>query len=318
MAHRAAWIVRRMDARLSLQQIAAFLKLAETGSFRDAATALGVSQPALSRMIQQVETRLETRLFDRDTRKVRLTPSGESLLPLAQRIRREYEDAFAEFDEFLAGRRGVVRIATLPSVATLLLPSAIAAFRRCHPDVRIEIWEDVGAPVHRAVLDRVADIGLAPPPQTADGLHYRPLLRDDVVLVCRSDDPLATARSYDWSVFAQRPFITTSPETGLRTMIDHALLEAGVQAEPLFNCKQPATVGSLVDAGVGIGALSRLSLAQLQSPTLVGIPLRGPVVARSLGVVTHIGRSLPPAARAVLGEIEKEAARLAALLLAAS
>ncbi len=305
-----------MDARLSLQQIAAFLKLAETGSFRDAAAALGVSQPALSRTIQQVEARLETRLFDRDTRKVHLTPSGECLLPLVQRVQREYAEAFAEFDEFMAGRRGVVRIAALPSVAALLLPGAIGAFRSHHPDVRIEIWEDVGAPVHRAVLDRMADIGLAPPPQTTDGLHYRPLLRDDVVLVCRRDDPLATARSYDWSVFTQRPFITTSRETGLRTMIDHALLEAGVQAEPLFNCKQPATVGSLVDASVGIGALSRLSLAQLRLDTLVGIPLRDPVVARSLGVVTHIGRSLSPAACAVLVEIETAAASLAASLAA--
>lgn len=305
-----------MDAPLSLQQILAFLKLAQTGSFRDAAAALGVSQPALSRTIQQVEARLETRLFDRDTRKVHLTPSGECLLPLTRRILREYEDAFAEFDEFLAGRRGVVRIATLPSVAALLLPGAIAAFRERHPDVRIEIWEDVGAPVHRAVLDRVADIGLAPPPQIADGLQYRPLLRDDLVMVCRRDDPLATAHSYDWSVFAQRPFITTSRETGLRTMIDHALLEAGIQVEPLFNCKQPATVGRLVDASVGIGALSRISLAQLRLDTLVGIPLRDPAVARSLGVVTHIGRSLSPAARAVLAEIEQAAGELAASLAA--
>lgn len=303
-----------MDARLSLQQIAAFLKLAELGSFRDAASALGVSQPALSRSIQQIEARLGTRLFDRDTRRVHLTPSGECLYPLVQRVSREYTEAFAEFDEFMGGRRGVVRIAALPSMASLLLPEVVNAFHRQDPGVRIEIWEDVGTPVHRAVLERSADIGLAPPPQTSDGLHYRPLLRDELVMVCRRDDPLATAHSYDWSVFTQRPFITTSHETGLRTMIDHALLEAGVQAEPLFNCKQPATVGSLVDASTGIGALSRLSLAQLRSDTLVGIPLREPAVARSLGVVTHIGRSLSPAARAVLAETERAAARLAARL----
>lgn len=303
-----------MDSRLTLQQIVSFLRLAEAGSFRDAAVALGVSQPALSRTIQQIEARLDVRLFDRDTRKVRLTPAGEYLYPLVRRIHSEYEDAFTEYDRFAAGARGVVRIAALPSLAAMLLPGAIASFRQLHPDVRIEIWEDVGLPVHKRVLDHVADIGLAPPPPVSEGLNYRPLLRDQVVLVCKTNDPLAGAGVQDWEIFAKRPFVTTSHETGLRAMIDHAFQAAGVQAEPLLSCKQPATVGSLVNAGVGLGVLSRLTLTQLDSPTLVGIPLQGPVVSRSLGAVTQIGRSLSPAARLLLVEIERRAANLSQLL----
>ena len=85
-----------MQTRLNLQQLSAFLTLADHGSFGDAAEALGVSQPALSRTIQQVENRLGARLFDRDTRKLRLTPAGERLEPLARRLVREYQSAFAE------------------------------------------------------------------------------------------------------------------------------------------------------------------------------------------------------------------------------
>ncbi|VFR31980.1 LysR family transcriptional regulator YbhD [plant metagenome] len=265
-------------------------------------------------MIQQIEARLEAKLFDRDTRKARLTPAGECLYPLALRIVQEYEKAFAEYDEFAAGRRGVVRISALPSLAAMLLPGVIACFRQHHPDVDLDIREDIGAPVYQGLLDRVTDIGLAPPPQSSDDLRYKPLLRDEVVLVVRRDDPLARTKSQDWSILADREFVTTSRETGLRAMIDHALQEAGVQAEPLLSSKQPATVGSLVHAKVGIGVLSRLTLAQLDSSSLVGVPLRGPVVARSLGVVTHIGRSLSPAARLLLAEIEKQAGNLSALL----
>lgn len=302
----------RMDNRLSLQQITAFLGLADSGSFRDAAIALRISQPALSRSIQQTESLLSVRLFDRDTRKVSLTAAGERLEPLARRVLTEYERAFSEFGEFVAGQQGVVRIATLPSLAAMLLPGPIARFRANHPKVRIEIWEDVGAPVHRAVLDRSADIGLAPPPQVVDDLRYQKLLKDEIVLVCRTDDPLAQIEEHDWSVFAQRPFISTSRETGLRTMIDHALLQAGVAAEPLFNCKQPGTVGSMVNASIGIAALSRLTLAQLDSPTLTYRRLRHPTVARSLGAITHTARTLPPAARLLLTEIEGWARVLAA------
>jgi LysR family carnitine catabolism transcriptional activator len=300
-----------MQSRLNLQQLSAFLTLADTGSFGDAAEALGVSQPALSRTIQQIEGKLGTRLFDRDTRKLRLTPAGERLEPLARRLMNEYQEVFAEFDDFVAGRQGVVRIAAFPSVAALLLPGTIVNFRERQPDVRIQIWEDVGRPVHKAVLEGRADIGLSTPPPISSDLRYRPLLRDEVVLVCRNDDMLAHRDEHDWSVFATRAFVILSPETGLRAMIDGAMEEAGVAAEPLFNCKQPTTIGSLVNAGLGISALSRLTLAQLDSPTLSYRKLRNPTVARSIGVVTHAARSLSPAARLFLKELDAQAKLLA-------
>jgi LysR family carnitine catabolism transcriptional activator len=300
-----------MQMRLNLQQLSAFLTLADTGSFGDAAEALGVSQPALSRTIQQIENRLGARLFDRDTRKLRLTPAGERLEPLARRLLQEYQGVFSEFDDFVAGRQGLVRIAALPSVAAMLLPGTIVRFRERHPDVRIQIWEDVGRPVHKAVLDGQADIGLSTPPPITSDLRYKPLLRDEIALVCRKDDMLAQREEHDWTVFATRAFVMPSPETGLRAMIDQALEKAGVAAEPLFNCKQPTTIGALVNAGIGVAALSRLTLAQLDSPTLAYRKLRNPTVARSIGVVSPAARSLPPAARLFLKELEAQARLLA-------
>ncbi len=300
-----------MQARLNLQQLTAFLALADTGSFGDASEALGVSQPALSRTIQQIEAKVGARLFDRDTRKLRLTPAGERLEPLARRLVREYQSAFVEFDDFVAGRQGVVRIAALPSVAAMLLPETIMRFREQQPDVRIHIWEDVGRPVHRAVLEGDADIGLATPPQITSDLRYKPILRDEIVLVCRTDDKLAHREVHEWSVFSTRAFVMPSPETGLRAMIDQALEKAEVSAEPLFNCKQPTTIGALVNAGVGIAALSRLTLAQLNSRTLAYRKLRNPTMARSIGVVTHAARSLAPAAKLFLRELDAQARLLA-------
>ncbi len=165
-------------------------------------------------------------------------------------------------------------------------------------------------PVHKAVLEGRADIGLSTPPPISSDLRYRPLLRDEVVLVCRNDDMLAHREEHDWSVFATRAFVILSPETGLRAMIDGAMEEAGVAAEPLFNCNRPTTIGSLVNAGLGISALSRLTLAQLDSPTLAYRKLRNPTVARSIGIVTHAARSLSPAARLFLKELDaSQAAR---------
>jgi len=294
-------------SHLTLSQLSAFMKLAETSSFKDAATLLGVSQPALSRTIQHIETRVGVRLFDRDTRTVTLTPAGERLRPLAIRLLEDYETVFRELKEFVDGREGVIRIAALPSVASALLPSAIQRFQPRFPGVRIEIWEDVGQQVHNVARDGTADFAVAPPPDAAGDLRYQELLKDSIVLVCRADDPLAATPEHNWSVFEDSRFIAMSQETGLRTMVESGLAQAGVAVERLFNCSAVTTAGALVVAGQGIAALSRLTMAQLHSETLVWRPLVDPAVARSIGVVRHKSRSLSPAAQAFVRELERQA-----------
>lgn len=294
-------------SRLTLPQLSAFLKLAETSSFRDAATQLGVSQPALSRTIQHIETRVGVRLFDRDTRTVTLTPAGERLRPLAIRLLEDYDAVFRDLHEFVEGREGVIRIAALPSVAATFLPAAIESFQPRYPGVRFEIWEDVGEPVHHVVRESAADLGIAPPPDAASDLRYQELIKDSIVFVCRMDDPLADAVEHDWTVFADRRFIAMSPETGLRKMVESGFTQSGVLVERLFNCKQPATAAALIAAGQGLSALTRMTMAQITSPSLVWRPLVDPVVARSIGIVRHKGRSLSPAAQAFVRELERQA-----------
>lgn len=296
-----------MRIRLTLPQLDAFLKLTELGSFRDAAAASGVSQPAFSRTIQLIEGRVGARLFDRDTRNVTLTAAGARLRPLAERLLQSYDEAFDELDQFIGGRQGRVRIAALPSVAAALLPATIKAFRAKQPDVQIDIWEDVSGPVHRAVAAGEADLGLATPPVASDNLRYRALMSDELVLVCRSDDPLNAQESYDWSVLADRPFIGMSPDSNLHGQIRTAFQDAGLAIQPLFNCKQPTTIGSLVAEGLGVSVLPRLTLAQLDSPALTWRRLEGPVVSRSIGLVTHAANTLPPAALLFSKELEKQA-----------
>ncbi len=298
-----------MRVRLTLPQIDAFLKLAELATFRDAALALGVSQPALSRTIQLIEGRLGTRLFDRDTRNVTLTPAGEKLRPLAQQLLKNYDAAFSDLDAFIEGQQGHVRIAALPSVAASYLPFVIAAYKEKCPAVRIDIYEDISNPIHRMVSDGTADLGLATPPLAHNDLNYKHLLNDDLVLVCRNDDPLISEQDYDWSVFARHPFIGMSTESSLHTIVENAFLQAGLTVKPLYNCRQPSTVGSFIMAGLGISALPRLTLMEIDNTALISRPLKSPAVARSIGIVSHASRSLSPAALLLQREIKAQTKR---------
>src|SRR5882762_8385387 len=94
----------------SPQQLEAFLRIAEMGSFSKAARRLAVSQPALSRTIRLMEEDLGVRVFDRDTRNVVLTPAGMELKPIAERLTAEWRSAFGELSQFVAGRRGRITV----------------------------------------------------------------------------------------------------------------------------------------------------------------------------------------------------------------
>lgn len=295
-----------MHVRLSIPQLQAFLVLVEAKSFRDAATEMGVSQPAFSRTIQQIETRLGVRLFDRAPRHVGLTSAGEYLRLLAVKLLKEYEDSFQEFERYVAGHSGRVKVATLASVAALLLPAAVRRFQARHPKIVVDIWEAVGAPVHLAVKEGEAHFGIAPPPPETRGLNFRLIHNDQLVLVCRKDDILATHERHDWTVLRERPFIAMATDTGLRGLIDRALADAKVEVDPSFTC-YPSTAGALVSASLGITVLTRLTMEQIRSPELTWRMLENPEASRPIGLVTCPARTITNLARDFMREVEDEA-----------
>lgn len=286
-----------MRINFSLQQMTAFVKVAETASFTEAAKLLSISQPALSRTIRLMEDAIGSRLFDRDTRNVVLTPAGAELLPIAMRMALEFDSAFGELAQFFAGRRGRVTVAALPSAAAVLLPRAIVRFQATYPGVEVVIRDDLAHAVAASVADGIADLGLTVRPAEPGALSYRPLVSDDFVAVCRADDPFAEVPAVGWRDFAERPFIAMAQTSSVRAMTNAAFLQVGLSPKPLYECSHLATTVSLVAAGLGVTALPNLTLPLVNAAGLITRPLTDPTMRRSIGVLTRGGRSLSPAAQ---------------------
>ena len=286
-----------MKIALTLQHLEAFVEVARTGNFRAAAQGLHVSQPALSRTIRLAEDAVGTRLFDRDTRRVEITPAGSELLPIAQRILADFNSGFSELAQFLDGRSGHVTVAALPSAGVALLPPAIAAFRRDHPQVQFSFVEGPAEAVSKAVYEGRADFGITVRPDTAEASRYRHWIDDPFLLFCRSDDPLATRGSVPWSVFAQRPFIASGDISSIRPITDAVFLHKGLHVPHTLQFPSVPAAGALVLAGLGITALPRLAFRLLNHEGLAAVPLTGPTMSRPIGLVTRAGRSLSPVAR---------------------
>ena len=289
-----------MKIALTLQQLEAFAEVARTGNFRAAAHALHVSQPALSRTIRLAEDAVGTRLFDRDTRRVEITPAGSELLPIAQRILADFHGGLGELAQFLEGRSGHVTIAALPSAGVALVPPAIAAFRREHPQVEFSFIEGPAAAVRAAVNEGRADFGITVRPEAAETSRYRHWIDDPFLLLCRADDPLAGRGSAPWSVFAQQPFIASAGNSSIRPITDAAFLHKGLHVAPALEFPSVPAAGALVLAGLGITALPRLAFRLLNQQGLAAVPLTGPLMSRPIGLVTRAGRSLSPVARAFM------------------
>ncbi len=293
-------------------QLEAFLAVADSCSFSGAARRLGVSQPALSRTIRQLEASLGARLFDRDTRNVVLTPVGAELRPLAERLALEFGGAFGELDRFIAGDRGRVVIAALPSIAAVVLPPVLAALRAERPDIDVVVLDGLSGTVLDAVAGGRAEIGLTVRPTPSAQFDYTPLLSDEVGLVCRGDDGAAEGETATWSCFTRRPFVAMAPHSSVRALTDAAFLQAGLAVAPLYQCAFLGTTGRLVAAGLGLTALPRLTLPLTAAPGLVWRPLTRPAMVRQIGIVTRTGRTPSPAAARCLDLVRATAGAVAA------
>ena len=304
-----------MHINLKHHQLSSFLAVAEEGSFSKAAQRLAVSQPALSRTIMMMEETIGARLFDRNTRNVSLTPVGEELRSMAKRVVQEIDSLSGELQRFVEGRRGRITVAALPSVAAILLPTAIARFAATAPEVDIHIRDGLSQRVLGAVEAGDADVGITVRSPSKGRLLHQPLCSDEFGLVCRADDPLAQCESVAWSVFGHRPFIAMASDSSVRVATDAALLQAGLQVSPLYECSFLGTVGHLVAAGLGLSALPRLTCPLTGAGNLVWRRLEAPVVERKIGTVIRADRTSSPATLrflAVLREVGKELETLAA------
>lgn len=298
-----------MRINLTPHQLAAFLTVARAGSFSAAAQQRGVTQSALSRIVQHIEGQLGQPLFDRTTRRIELTPTGRELLPIAERIVTEFDEGLGELGRFIEGQRGRVTIAALPSIAAVLVPPVIARFGTAAPDVEVKILDGLSGSVLDAVAEGRADIGLTIQPNPRAALTFQPLIRDPFGLVCHSDHPLAGETALPWAVFADQPFIAMAAESSVRQITDAAFLQADLAVPQLYGCSFLGTTGHLVAAGAGITALPRLTLPLLGPLGLSWRPLEQPAIQRRIGLVTRTGHSPAPATQILLRMLKSETSK---------
>jgi len=283
---------------LTLRQLEVFLAVARTLSFSEAARQIGLSQPALSTAIRKLENALDARLFDRDTRNVALTPAGVELLGLARRLQSEFDAAFSDMREFLAGRRGRLVIAASPSLAAGFLPPVLEDFERLHPGVALQVHDALAETSLGLVRSGTAELALAAGTFDDPELDYQELFRDRLVLLCRRDHPLARETVVAWQALQPHRLITLDRTSSVQRLVEAACAQHGIVLRHAFELSQTTTVIGFLAQGLGVAILPHSLLPLTSGHGIVHRRLHAPEIDRRICIVTQRGRSLSPLAGA--------------------
>ncbi|KAE9630617.1 LysR family transcriptional regulator [Parasedimentitalea maritima] len=175
---------------IKIEMLRCFSAVAEAGNLADAAIRLGRTQPAISMKLKQLEDHLNQRLFVSD-RKSQLTPVGLQIFELARTELRQFDDTIKAIQTAAVSPQGLVRVASVPSVAGLVFPSMVEKFRVVCPGTRIELQDTDTQQVIDALSRGKADIGIASNDHALNGIQQTKLFSDRFGLICSPRHPLA-------------------------------------------------------------------------------------------------------------------------------
>ncbi|MFM8610932.1 MAG: LysR family transcriptional regulator [Burkholderiaceae bacterium] len=284
--------------RFDLTELQALTAVVRLGSFRAAAEALHLSQPALSRRIDKLESALGVRLLERTTRRVELSPVGREFALKAQQLLDELDATLLGLEELAQQRSGLVTVACIPSATSHFLPEVLRRFHQRFPRIRVHIHDAHAHDVLTAVLKGEADFGLNFDGRQQPDIDFTVLLRERFVLACRHDHPMASRRSIRWADLRDEAWLSVGQTSGNRLLLERALAGLPQRPRAVFEARHVQTLLGLVEAGLGVAAVPQLAMPGRNSG-IVGIPLTSPAVHREVGLIAKRGVRLGPAAQAL-------------------
>ncbi|SDH89010.1 LysR family transcriptional regulator [Pseudomonas abietaniphila] len=285
-----------MSINFDLNDLQAFRAVVENGSFRKAADAIRITQPALSRRIEKLESALNVKLFERTTRKVSLTTVGLAFLPQVERMLDDLDIALMSISEVASTRMGHVTIACVPSAAYYFMPQVISAFHRLYPRIKVRVLDASANEVNSAVALGEADFGVSFSGTLASEVDFELLLQERYVVACRRDHPLAEREQVSWEEMYEYDYISLDKTSGNRMVLDQALLRSPAKKPSICETRHVTTMIGLVEAGLGVAAVPSIAMPAAGHPILVSVPLIEPEVLRNVGLIKRRGRTLTPAA----------------------
>ena len=283
---------------MRLEQLQAFLAVAEAGGFQQATHRCKVTQSTISRQIQALEAELGLPLFHR-TSQAKLTIAGERFLPRARRICQEWQNASTELAELLAGKQPDLCVAAIHSVSAYHLPPVLRQFCRDYPDVQLRVTSLGSDRALKVLKDSLVDLAIvmhnrfltASPEMVVDTLFQEP-----IAVLMAADHPLAQFSRVPWTELSYYPQVVFKDGYGMQRLVQEQFQRHGLTLQAAIELNTLDGFRGMVRQGNLTALLPRSALQEIQQDKTLAIrPTEEPVLSRQVVLVTTQDRlDIPP------------------------
>lgn len=291
---------------INSEELRAFLSVAQYQSFIAAALTLGKSQPALTRLIQNLEKQLNVRLFQRTTRAVRITAEGRELVAISERLLNDLRIGAKRIRDMSSIESGQLIISSVMSVAHASLAKPVSNYHSLHPNIEIHIKEGV----HGLVLDEVrsgaSDIGITYIDELPDSIKSIKLGKESFFVVFPKGHRLQLKKMGQLSDLEGEDLISLPPNSRTRIAIDSAAAFLGIRLNHVVTVSQFATMMQFVENGAGIALVPEGALDQVNRKLVDSRLITKPKLTRELGIIYLKERNLSDQASKFVGFMRKD------------
>ncbi len=287
---------QRLLARSRLRHWLGFARVAELGSVRKAADAIGIAQPALTGLLADLESLLETQLFERHARGMRLTAVGAELLPTARRLLAALDEAAEQVSALQTQAQGVVRVGAIGGAISGLLSQALPLLAQEHPKLLVQLLEADASRLDQMIARGEIDVALCRSPRVVrEGWRFEPLLADRFAVVAAAGHPLAARRKLSLAQLRRETWLALPTGSAARQAFDALFGDGGAQPPMcLVSSRVPAVLWSMLKARPVL-ALIPVSVARqfIDAGEMVELPFERTLPFEPTGALLPASESRP-------------------------
>lgn len=260
---------------MNLRQMEVFRAVMQEGSVTAAAQALGVSQPSVSEILRHAEDRLGLALFERSKGRLRPTPEARALFREVERVFEGVQRVQRTAEALRDADQGALRIASINALGLALAPALLGAFTAASPRVESRLVVMRRHEMTEALLNEQVDIGLTFLMGHDSRLLRRELRRAGLLVLLRTDHPLAGAQRLGLADLAGQPLVAFTPLQAMAALQRRLHAEAGLPYRPVAEVEHIVQAWTMVQAGAGLSLVDPFSALGPLFPGLRAVPLVG-------------------------------------------
>lgn len=283
-------------ARVDFVTLKLFCAIVQSGSITKGAKDCNLALSAASRRISEFEETVGIALLNRSVKGVTLTTAGHAVMQHALRLFQGFEQLSNELGEYSKGVKGNVRLWANMSALTEFLPSGLASFLKIHPEIQVEVEEQLSGDIVRALMDGIADIGVFAEGPVTSGLITRVMGNDQLVIAFSKNHPLSKRKSISFEECLQYDFVGLNRGSSLLELTSRSAEKLGKPMRLRIQVRSYDAMCQMIAVNLGIGVLPHQACAsQIKAMDLKVIQLEDSWANRNLLLATKAEINQSPA-----------------------